>query len=37
MLFDLYVKRAVTKVERELEEIGECLSTKVSTPMSQGY
>jgi hypothetical protein len=37
MLSDLYVKRAVTEVERELEEIGERLSTKVSTPMSQGY
>jgi len=37
MSSDLYVKRAVTEVERELEEIGERLSTKVSTPMSQGY
>jgi hypothetical protein len=25
------------EVERELEEIGESLSTKVSTPMGQGY
>ena len=37
MSSDLYVKRAVTEVERELEEIGERLSTKISTPMSQGY
>jgi hypothetical protein len=37
MSSDLYVKRAVTEVERELEEIGERLSTKVSTLMSQGY
>ena len=37
MSSDLYVKRAVTEVERELDEIGERLSTKVSTPMSQGY
>ncbi len=37
MSSDLYVKRAVTKVERGLEEISEYLSTKVSTPMSQGY
>jgi hypothetical protein len=35
MSSDLYVKRAVTEVERELEEIGERLSAKVSTPMSQ--
>jgi hypothetical protein len=37
MLSDLYVNRAVTEVERNLDEIGERLSTKVSTPMSQGY
>jgi hypothetical protein len=37
MLSDLYVKQAVTEVERELEEIGKRLSTKVLTPMSQGY
>ena len=37
MSSDLYVKRAVTEVERKLEEIGERLSTKVLTPMSQGY
>ncbi len=37
MLSDLYVKRVVTGVERKLEEIGKRLSTKVSTPMSQGY
>ncbi len=34
---DLYVKRAVTEVEHELEEIGKRLRTKVSTPMSHGY
>ena len=37
MSSDLNVKRAVTEVERELEEIGERLPTKVSSPMSQGY
>ena len=37
MSSDLSVKRAVTTVERELEEIGERLSMKVSTPMRQGY
>jgi hypothetical protein len=34
MLPDLYVKRAATKVERKLEEIGEHLKAKVPTPMS---
>ena len=37
MLSDLYVKRAATKVERELEEIGEHLKAEVQIPMSQGY
>ena len=37
MLSDFYVKSAFTEVERKLEEIGERFSTKVSTPMSQGY
>ena len=36
MLSDLYVKRAVTKIECKLMGIGKCLSMKVSTPMSQG-
>ena len=36
MSSDLYVTRAMNEVECELEEIGEH-STKVSTPMSQGY
>ena len=37
MSSDLYVKRAVTEVERELSEIDMQLVTTVSTPMSQGY
>jgi hypothetical protein len=37
MSSDLYVKRAVTEVERELDVIGERVSTKVLTPISQGY
>jgi hypothetical protein len=34
---DLYVKRAVANVEAELAELGQKLSTKVTTPLSQGY
>ena len=37
MSSDLYVKRAVTEVERELEQIDCCLPTRVTTPLSQGY
>ena len=37
MSSDLYVKRAVTEVERELSDIDMQLVTTVSTPMSQGY
>ena len=37
MSSDLYVKRVVTEVERELSEIDMQLVTTVSTPMSQGY
>ena len=37
MSSNLYVKRAVTEVERELSEIDMQLVTTVSTPMSQGY
>jgi hypothetical protein len=34
---DLYVKRAIDNVEKDLEEVGERLSTRVTTPISQGY
>ena len=34
---DLYVKRAVANVERELADVGERLSTKVKTPLTPGY
>ena len=34
---DLYVKRAVANVERELTDVGERLSTKVKTPLTPGY
>ena len=37
MSSNLYVKRAVTEVERELSEVDQRLITKVTTPMSQGY
>ena len=37
MSSDLYVKRAVTEVERELSEIDMQRVTTVSTPMSQDY
>ena len=37
MSSNLYVKHAVTEVERELEQIECCLSTRFTTPLSQGY
>ena len=37
MSSNLYVKRVVPEVERELSEIDMQLVTTVSTPMSQGY
>lgn len=37
MSSDLYVKRAIADVERELKYIGQTLRNKVSTPMSSGY
>ena len=37
MSSDIYVKRAVSDVERELELIGEKLVTKAVTPMSSAY
>ena len=37
MSSDLYVKRTVTEVEREIEQIECCLPTRVTTPLSQGY
>jgi hypothetical protein len=33
----VYVKQAVADVEMELEKIDQCLPTKVTTPVSQGY
>jgi len=37
MSSDLYVKRAIAEVERELAEIDQCLKKTVSTPISNGY
>jgi hypothetical protein len=37
MSSDTYVKRAIAEVERELEQIGKMLPTRVTTPLSQGY
>ena len=37
MSSNLYVKHAVTEVERELKQIECCLSTRFTTPLSQGY
>jgi hypothetical protein len=34
---DLYVKRAIADVERELSEVGEQLITRATTPTSQDY
>ena len=37
MSSDLYFKRAVIEVERELKQIYCCLLIRVTTPLSQGY
>jgi hypothetical protein len=37
MSSEKYVKQAVADVETELVEINQCLPTKVTTPLSQGY
>jgi hypothetical protein len=37
MSSEKYVKQAVADVETELEKVDECLPTRVSTPLSQGY
>ena len=37
MSSDIYVKRAVADVERELEQIDKKLPTRITTPLSQGY
>ena len=37
MSSDLYVKRAVADVEHELEQVGQRLATRVTTPMASGY
>jgi len=37
MSSDLYVKRSVAEVERELLQVGDKLRTRVTTPMSAGY
>lgn len=37
MSSDKYVKRAVSDVQRSLDEVGQQLKTKVTTPMSTGY
>jgi len=37
MSSDLYVKRALADVERELESAGSSLKKRVSTPMAMGY
>ena len=37
MSSEKYVKQAVTDIETELAKIDQCLPTKVTTPVSQGY
>jgi hypothetical protein len=37
MLSETYIKRAITKVERELLQINERLCTKTTTPITLGY
>ena len=32
-----YVKQAVAEVELELAKVDQCLPTRVTTPLSQGY
>ena len=37
MSSEKYVKQAVSEVELELEKVDQCLPTRVTTPLSQGY
>jgi hypothetical protein len=37
MSLETYVKQAVLNVETELEQVDQCLPTRVMTPVSQGY
>jgi hypothetical protein len=37
MSSEKYVKQAVSDVEKELSDVDQCLPTRVSTPLSQGY
>jgi len=37
MSSDLYVKRAISEVEKELSYVGDMLTTRAVTPMSSGY
>jgi len=37
MSSDLYVKRAITNIERELSNVGRYLKAKATTPLSTGY
>jgi hypothetical protein len=37
MSSEKYVKQAVADVKKELSEVDQCLLTRVSTPLSQGY
>jgi hypothetical protein len=37
MSSEKYVKQAVANVETELARIDQCLPTRVTTPLSQGY
>jgi hypothetical protein len=37
MSLEKYVKRVIADVETELEKVDQCLPTRVTTPLSQGY
>jgi hypothetical protein len=37
MSSEKYVKQAVADVETELAKVDQCLPTRISTPLSQGY
>jgi hypothetical protein len=37
MSSEKYVKQAIADVETELEKVDQCLPTRVTTPLSQGY
>jgi hypothetical protein len=37
MSSEKYVKQAVADVETELEKVDQCIPTRVTTPVSQGY